>query len=88
MVGIVVKYESTPVSMRVKGGHPQVGQYLLMVGQLRNQVGQLAHNCKALVCKSKLALSVGSRALSTSSRTSQRMHSQKRGVEQATCVWI
>ena len=83
MVGIVVKCQSTPVSMRVKGGHHQVGMPIRMVGQLRNQVGQLAHNCKALVCKSKHALNVGSRAPSTSSRTSPRMHSQKHGAEQA-----
>jgi hypothetical protein len=83
MVGIVVKYESTPVFMRLKGGHPQVGQYIQVVGQLRNQVGQLAPIYKALVCKSKLALNVGSRAPSKSSRTSPRMHSQNRGVEQA-----
>ena len=83
MVGIVVKYESTPVFMRLKGGHPQVGQYTQVVGQFQNQVGQLAPIYKALVCKSKLALNVGSRALSIISRTSPRMHSQKHGAEQA-----
>jgi len=83
MVGIVVSYNATPVFMRVKGGHHQVGMPIQMVGQLRNQVGQLAPIYKALVCKSKHALSVGSRAPSTSSRTSPRTHSQKHGAEQA-----
>ena len=83
MVGIVVRHGITPVFMRLSADPHIVGQYTQVVGQLQNQVGQLAPIYKALVCKSKLALSVGSRAPSKSSRTSQRMHSQKHGVEQA-----
>jgi hypothetical protein len=42
MVGIVVKYQSTSMFMRVKGGHHQVGMPIQVVGMLKTQVGQLA----------------------------------------------